>query len=89
MEYNGWFKRNTSSLEGKTVVLTGAAGGIGTQCCFHLARLGADLVVIDRNIDGLQKLKESLLQKYPALNVDVISTDLSNLEDVKKMCAKP
>lgn len=84
MEYNGWFKRNTKSLAGKKVVITGAAGGLGTQCCFHLARLGADLVVIDRNIDGLQKLKESLLQKYPALNVDVISTDLSNLEDVKK-----
>ena len=24
MEYNGWFKSNTSSLEGKTVVLTGS-----------------------------------------------------------------
>lgn len=84
MNYNGWFKRNTKSLAGKKVVITGAAGGLGTQCCFHLARLSADLVAIDRNIDGLQKLKESLLQKYPALNVDVISTDLSNLEDVKK-----
>lgn len=84
MEYNGWFKRNTSSLEGKTVVLTGAAGGIGTQCCFHLARLGADIVAIDRNIDGLEKLKSALLKKHANLNVEIIAADLSNMADVQK-----
>lgn len=88
MEYNGWFKRNTSSLEGKTVVLTGAAGGIGTQCCFHLARLGADIVAIDRNIEGLEKLKSALLEKHANLNVEIIEADLSNMADVQKCVEK-
>ena len=88
MEYNGWFKRNTSSLEGKTVVLTGAAGGIGTQCCFHLARLGADIVAIDRNIEGLEKLKSALLEKHANLNVEIIAADLSNMADVQKCVEK-
>ncbi len=88
MEYNGWFKRNTSSLEGKTVVLTGAAGGLGTQCCFHLARLGADIVAIDRNIEGLEKLKSALLEKHANLNVEIIEADLSNMADVQKCVEK-
>ena len=88
MEYNGWFKRNTSSLKGKTVVLTGAAGGIGTQCCFHLARLGADIVAIDRNIEGLEKLKSALLEKHANLNVEIIAADLSNMADVQKCVEK-
>lgn len=88
MEYNGWFKRNTSSLEGKIVVLTGAAGGIGTQCCFHLARLGADIVAIDRNIEGLEKLKSALLEKHANLNVEIIAADLSNMADVQKCVEK-
>jgi len=44
------------SLKGKTVVVTGGAGGIGAELCRHLVRIGADLLVIDidrSKLDGL------------------------------------
>jgi NAD(P)-dependent dehydrogenase (short-subunit alcohol dehydrogenase family) len=34
-------------LDGKTILVTGAGGGIGAEICAHVAREGADLVMTD------------------------------------------
>lgn len=88
MNYNHWFKKNTESLKGKRVVITGAAGGLGSQCCLHLARLGADIVIIDRDEQGLEALKSRMLGKYPEISVDVVSADLSDLKSVNQCIKK-
>lgn len=88
MNYNHWFKKNTESLKGKRVVITGAAGGLGSQCCLHLARLGADIVIIDRNEHGLEALKAKILENYPEISVDVVSADLSDLKLVNQCIKK-
>lgn len=88
MNYNHWFMKNTESLKGKRVVITGAAGGLGSQCCLHLARLGADIVIIDRNEQGLEALKSRMLGKYPEISVDVVSADLSDLKSVNQCIKK-
>lgn len=80
--------KNTESLKGKRVVITGAAGGLGSQCCLHLARLGADIVIIDRNEQGLEALKSRMLGKYPEISVDVVSADLSDLKSVNQCIKK-
>ncbi|MDA8746999.1 SDR family oxidoreductase [Litoreibacter sp.] len=44
------------SLQGKTVVVTGGAGGIGAALARQLAKVGADILIIDQNqtkIDAL------------------------------------
>ena len=88
MNYNHWFKKNTESLKGNRVVITGAAGGLGSQCCLHLARLGADLVIIDRTEQGLEALKSRMLERYPEISVDVVSADLSDLKSVNQCIKK-
>ena len=45
---------NPFSLEGKTILVTGAAGGIGRATCVECARLGATLILTDINESGLQ-----------------------------------
>lgn len=45
---------NPFSLEGKTVLVTGAAGGIGRAVSIECAKLGANLVLTDINESGLQ-----------------------------------
>ena len=40
-------------LSGQLAVVTGGANGIGQACAVQLARTGADVVVIDRDEDGL------------------------------------
>lgn len=46
---------NPFTLEGKTILVTGAAGGIGRATSIECAQLGAKLVLTDINEAGLQE----------------------------------
>ena len=45
---------NPFSLEGKTILITGAAGGIGRATAIECAKLGAYLILTDMNEEGLK-----------------------------------
>lgn len=45
---------NPFSLEGKIILITGAAGGIGRATAIECAKLGAKLILTDINEDGLK-----------------------------------
>ena len=49
MNYSKWLAKNTSSLSGRTVAVTGTTGGLGRELCSFLAGLGAALILVDRN----------------------------------------
>lgn len=46
---------NPFSLSGKTILVTGAAGGIGRATSLECAKMGATLVLTDINEDGLNE----------------------------------
>lgn len=46
---------NPFSLEGKTILVTGAAGGIGRTTSMECAKLGATIVLTDINESGLKE----------------------------------
>lgn len=46
---------NPYSLEGKTIVVTGASSGIGRQCAIDCSKQGARVVAIARNRDRLDE----------------------------------
>lgn len=48
-----------AELEGKLIVVTGAAGGIGTECVDVLLGQGAALLLIDRDAAGLARLADA------------------------------
>ena len=54
---------NPFSLEGKTILITGAAGGIGRTTSIECAKLGAKLILTDINEDGLIATLELLDNK--------------------------
>ena len=83
MNVNKWLFENTSSLKGKTVALTGSTGGLGKELCKHLASLGADLILIDRNAERSRTLGKELEQQYK-VNVSYLSADLEKLDSVKE-----
>ena len=78
-----WIEKNTSSLEGKTVAISGATGGIGAELCRYLAFLGASLILLDRNREKSSALKERLQKEFPSLSVSLVSLDLSDMSTVK------
>lgn len=51
---------NPFSLEGKTILITGAAGGIGRATAIECAKLGASLILTDINEEGLKTTLEQL-----------------------------
>lgn len=46
---------NPYSLEGKTILVTGASSGIGQKTAVECSKLGAKLVITGRNIERLQE----------------------------------
>lgn len=82
MRISSWLEKNTSSLEGKTVALTGSTGGIGRELCSYLARLGARLVLIDRNRGKQESLIADLKREYPRLSAEGILCDLEDISSV-------
>ena len=49
-----------SDFAGKTVLVTGAAGGIGQALCRHFAGLGARIGALDKNGAALEQLCRGL-----------------------------
>ena len=47
---------NPFSLQGKTIMITGASSGIGWSTAIVCSRLGANIVAVARNTERLQKL---------------------------------
>jgi 3-hydroxy acid dehydrogenase/malonic semialdehyde reductase len=52
------------SLNGKTVVITGASSGIGEACVHAFAAENCRLVLLARRVDRLEKLAEEIKQQY-------------------------
>lgn len=73
------------SFQNKTVLLTGAAAGIGRQLAEQLADLGCHLYLVDVDQQGLENLAATL--QRPGQQVWIQTCDLSEKESVSQMLA--
>jgi short-subunit dehydrogenase len=64
----------------KTIVITGASGGIGTALARELDRRGAHLVLADINLAGLQSTASALTSDHL-----VVKCDITDRAEVKKL----
>jgi len=83
------YLRKMFSLEGKTVLFTGAAGGIGGEVATGMALAGAHVALCDINMEGLkqrQKHIEELGGKASIFKMDV--TDLESIKQTVKEVAE-
>ena len=68
---------------GKTIIITGAASGIGRAAAMIFAREGANVVCADINADGTQQTAETVIaQGGKAL---ALRTDVTSRKDVNEM----
>ena len=72
---------NPFSLEGKTILVTGASSGIGQATAVECSKLGAKLVITGRNEERLQATFENLDGEGHLQ----ISAELTKDEDVKRL----
>lgn len=78
------------SLEGKTVIITGASRGVGKQAAMDFARRGANVVIAARTVAVDEALPGTLgetLQQIEALGVGALAvpTDLAKEPDLQNL----
>lgn len=73
---------NPFSLEGKTILVTGASSGIGRQCAIDCAKMGAKVVAVGRNQERLDEVVSAMEG-----NGVSYSFDLANIDGIKELVA--
>jgi short-subunit dehydrogenase len=64
-------------VDGGVALVTGAASGIGAALAERLAREGSNLVLVDRNAEGLEAVVEHVRVRRPDRTVTAVVADLS------------
>ena len=75
MKMDKWIEKNTSSLKGHTVAMTGSTGGIGKELSEYIAALGANIILLDRNKARSEENKMRLSEKYPDILIECVTLD--------------
>ncbi|MGE9782181.1 SDR family NAD(P)-dependent oxidoreductase [Janibacter sp. G368] len=75
-------------VAGGTAVVTGAAGGMGEHLAKGLARRGADLVVLDRDAAGLERVVAEIGRETPGARVTPFVVDLSDRAAADEVIAR-
>ena len=88
MRFDKWLKKNTESLVGKTVAISGSTGGLGKHICRYLASLGAQLVLLDRNRTRSEANKLALEEEFPGVSVSLVTLDLVDIFSVREATEK-
>lgn len=70
------------NLTGKRILITGASQGLGAVCAPHFAALGAQLVLIARNKEKLEKVRSQCLNPEQHLSIAADLTKASELPAV-------
>lgn len=83
MSIKKWLQFNTSSLEHKTIAITGSTGGIANELVAMLANLGANLLLINRNKEKTLKQIEMLKSINENITIEFIQCDLADFASVK------
>lgn len=65
---------NAFSLDGKTILITGASSGIGRQCALDCAQMGAMVIAIGRNEERLQEVVSESNSRCVSYVFDLVNT---------------
>jgi NAD(P)-dependent dehydrogenase (short-subunit alcohol dehydrogenase family) len=74
------------TYEGKVVMITGAGGGIGRTLSLAYAEQGANMVIVDKNTEGLQQTNNLLHSAGHKAFLHVL--DLSNPQEIETIFQK-
>ncbi|KAI0688570.1 short-chain dehydrogenase [Cytidiella melzeri] len=70
-------------LAHRVALITGAGSGIGLESSLLFAEEGANVVLVDLNIDTAEKTRKLVANRYPNVKAIAVKADVSNEADVK------
>jgi NADP-dependent 3-hydroxy acid dehydrogenase YdfG len=80
----GWVEQITSGrFTGQTVIITGAASGIGRATASRVAREGGTVIAVDISAERLESLKAAL----PQTDIVAVTGDITRQDDIDGIVA--
>ena len=74
-------------MKGRLCLITGASGSIGSVLSETMSELGADLIIVDKDLGKLNKLKKTLEKKWEN-NIYSYECDIEYETERKKLFRK-
>lgn len=75
-------------MAGKTVVITGASGGIGLETARQLAAKGARIVMVVRNRSKTEAAIADIKKATPSATIDIVLADLYSQAETRQAAAE-
>jgi NAD(P)-dependent dehydrogenase (short-subunit alcohol dehydrogenase family) len=72
-------------MEGKICLITGGTNGIGKSTALGLAKMGATVVIVGRNVPKTAQVVEAIRAASGNNNVDSLLADLSSQQEVRRL----
>jgi NAD(P)-dependent dehydrogenase (short-subunit alcohol dehydrogenase family) len=79
--------RGPLELDGKTVMLTGASSGIGEAACAQLARAGARVLMVVRDLERGERSRRKVLGEASGAEPELVRCDVSDLASIRDAAA--
>ena len=77
------FAKITNYIAGKTVLITGAGGSIGSEISRQISRVGAkDIILLGRGENSIYEIHQELIRKFPEQNYHTV---IANITDRARM----
>ncbi|MBO4468418.1 MAG: SDR family NAD(P)-dependent oxidoreductase [Clostridia bacterium] len=84
-----WLSKNAApSFGGKTVLITGATGGVGLKTAELMVFLKARVIMACRNLEKAEGVKEKLLGEYPDAKIEIMLLDLADTRSIDLFVGK-
>ncbi|WP_427138367.1 SDR family oxidoreductase [Psychrobacillus psychrodurans] len=75
-------------LKGKTALVTGGAGYLGSSISETLAELGANVIIASRDLEKCKDKVNELKTAFPDVQIEAIQLDLMNKESIKNIVSQ-
>lgn len=76
---------NPFTLEGKTILITGASSGIGAETAVECSKMGANVIITGRNEQRLNDTFQRLEKAFPAQQHLMLCADLTKESDLTSL----
>ena len=79
----GWVDPGPHALRGRSVLITGPTSGLGRATAEAMASTGARVVLLGRNLERLERVRDELAARHGEDRFPVVVADMSSLESVR------